>query len=148
MYIIAGKNSASWQLVAAVDEQSGKKNDVKLEKPAQNQRKIRLNSKCNFLVAVVIEIFSRYNVHVSTITYYAINHNYSRLIIVFSTSNISDLLLIIVDSNYLECRLTDREDQAMAETLCKLYNLDSTNPSKVVGKATYTRLIVTKVWHP
>ena len=117
MYIIAGKKSASWQLVAAVDEQSGKKNDVKLEKPAQNQRKIRPNSKCNFLVAVVIEIFSRYNVLVSTITYYAINHNYSRLIIVFSTSNISDLLLIIVDSNYLECRLTDREDQAMAETL-------------------------------
>ena len=62
MHIIPGKESASWQLVAVVmglkTMQSGK-NDVKLSKSTQNQRKIRLISKENFMVAVVFEIFSR-----------------------------------------------------------------------------------------
>ena len=38
------------------------KNDVKLQKAAKN-KKNRLNGMYNFLVAVVIEIFSRYDIH-------------------------------------------------------------------------------------
>ena len=70
MYIIPGKKSASWQLVAVV---LGAKNDAKWQKPTwnfQNQAKIkgniRLISKNSFLVAVVFEIFSRYDVHMIT----------------------------------------------------------------------------------
>ena len=39
------------------------KNDVKLQKAAKNKKKPRLNGTYNFLVAVVIEIFSRYDIH-------------------------------------------------------------------------------------
>ena len=43
MYIIHGEKSASWQLVAVVvglkTMQSGKKNDAKLPKSTQNERK-------------------------------------------------------------------------------------------------------------
>ena len=61
MYIIPGKKSASWQLVAVV---LGAKNDAKWQKPTwnfQNQAKIkgniRLISKNSFLVAVVFKIY-------------------------------------------------------------------------------------------
>ena len=66
-YVTPRKKSASWQLVAVVrglKRCKVAKNDVKLPKSTQNQRK---NSPYQqgyfFFVAVVFEFFSRYDVH-------------------------------------------------------------------------------------
>ena len=60
MYIIAGKKSSSWQLVAGVkwpkSTQSGKKRR-KMAKTNSKSKEKPLNGKCIFLVAVVILYF-------------------------------------------------------------------------------------------
>ena len=65
MAVTPGIKSASWQLVAVV---VGAKNDAKRQNTTQNwqnQPKIkgkdRIISKDSFLVAVILEIFSRYD---------------------------------------------------------------------------------------
>ena len=62
---MAGKKSASWQLVAVLQ---GRKTTQKRRRTTQSQHKIkgknRLNGECNFLVAVVIETFSRYDIYI------------------------------------------------------------------------------------
>ena len=63
IYIIARKKSASWQLVAVVEgpkTTQGSKSDVKLPKPAQNQRKNWPKWQMTFFVAVTIEIIYIY----------------------------------------------------------------------------------------
>ena len=51
------------KLVAVVMGLKTMQNDVKLSKSTQNQRKIRLISKENSMVAVVFEFFSRYDIY-------------------------------------------------------------------------------------
>ena len=67
MYIIPGKKIA---ILATGCRRFRAKNDAKWQKTTQNcqnqpkiKGKIRLISKDNFLVAVVFEIFSRYDVY-------------------------------------------------------------------------------------
>ena len=69
MYIIAGKKSASWQLVAVVmglkTMESGKKLNkiAKINRNSKIKGKICLISKKKFLVVIVFEIFPRYDIH-------------------------------------------------------------------------------------
>ena len=73
MYIIHGEKSASWQLVAVVvglkTMQSGKKTTQNCKNQPKIKRKIRLIEKDNFLVAVVFEFFSRYNLYIYVYIY-------------------------------------------------------------------------------
>ena len=67
MYIIPGKKSASWQLVAVLmgqkTMQSGKKRRKIAKINPKSKEKFALSARIFFLVAVVFEIFSRYDVH-------------------------------------------------------------------------------------
>ena len=62
MLIIPEKKSASWQLVAVVMGQKTMQSGKKRRKIAKINPKISLISKDIFLVAVVFELFSRYDV--------------------------------------------------------------------------------------